>query len=295
MNGSRIAAAFLLRIATSLEGGATLSRALKHLSEDSDGVGEVAERVSLRSRAAVGEADAFAKEKDPPWRVIAAAWEISARVGAPLAPTAERLSEAFASLDSLGKKRNVILTGPKATIFLISVLPLVAVAISESLGVALVAELSSFPGILLLAAGAMFLALGVYWAFVMVREVTEKDLVGGLELDLLWVALAGGRSPHKALLLVADTVDRFAAEWVPLDSLAEGSNAHDVLKIAAKNGMPVRKVLLAEADRAREEVQSELEKEAEKLGIRVLIPLGIFILPSFLLIGVVPMVIAMLR
>ncbi|WP_147383456.1 type II secretion system F family protein [Nesterenkonia natronophila] len=68
----------------------------------------------------------------------------------------------------------------------------------------------------------------------------------------------------------------------------------DHLGFAYATGAPSARMLRAAARRVRSELRHEAEAEAEKLGVRMMLPLGMCFLPAFVLVGVVPVVASML-
>lgn len=288
------AALVALKISVLLKGGMSLSRAVEHLSEQSGRLSDIAKRVKARTDNSVSIPHAFAQEDEPCWRAFAVSLEVARRSGAPIAHSCERLSQAFLKIDSLQKKREVLLAGPKSTVVLITLLPLLSIAISSFLGVDVLEELYSPRGIMLLILGVSLLISGVLWALVMIRNVARSDSVEGIELDLLWVALAGGQSPQNAIRLVADCADALRAEWIPLNSFTKRSPVNLILQTAKESGSSIRPLLGSEADSKRQSTQTFLEKKAESLAIKILLPLGFFILPSFVVLGVLPLVMALM-
>lgn len=68
----------------------------------------------------------------------------------------------------------------------------------------------------------------------------------------------------------------------------------NVISAATNLGAPVATMLLAEAEALRATALTELERQAERLGVRVLLPIGLCVLPSFIVLGVIPVLAAVL-
>jgi tight adherence protein B len=81
---------------------------------------------------------------------------------------------------------------------------------------------------------------------------------------------------------------------VSLSALRGDGPVRECLRTADSLGAPVGPLLLGAAETARARTQAELEREAERLAVRVLVPLGVCVLPAFVLLGVVPVLIAVL-
>lgn len=226
--------------------------------------------------------------------MLASAWSLAEQSGAPLSAVLARLSESLSALERLSERRSVLLAGPKATIRLVASLPVLALLMGAMLGFDPVGVLLSPLGAMLAVLGGGLLALGVWWARRLTETLASAECIAGLECELTWVALSGGAAPSVALRRVADCADASGAEWVTLSALSRGAVVRRVLDAASNLGTSAGQMLLAEAQSARAKAQAELERQAERLGVRVLIPLGVCVLPSFIVLGVLPVLLAVL-
>lgn len=293
---TEIAGSFALKVSVMLRGGIGQHRTLEQLSKDADEVGQSAARIRERLKHGLSSGEAIAKEDNgaEAWKLLAVSWIIAEHSGAPLAAALERMSTAFLRLTTLTRRRDVMLAGPKGTVFLISALPLVAFIVGELLGVRVAEQLRTIPGLVLAGSGVLLLIAGIAWSLAMIRAVNERDHVGGFELDLLWIALAGGATPAQARLIIVNTTDSIGAQWVDLDAFGREGVATALLHSRTSSGVPLRDLVIMHSDSIREDVQRTLEKDAEQLAIRVLIPLGLCVLPAFICIGVIPIMLGML-
>lgn len=239
-------------------------------------------------------AAALAAQPQAPWRVLAAAWLLGEQSGAPLAPVLERISAACRELERLAERRAVLHAGPRATVRLVLALPVLAFGLGTLLGFHPIPILMTGPGVLLLLAGAVLLCAGIGWTRALQRRAERSDTVTGLECELLWVALGGGAAPAFARLRTANAVDRVGAEWVPLWRFCRGELLDTVIETAEGTGAALRPLLLAEASAARARAGAGLEREAERFGVQILLPLGLCVLPAFIAVGVAPVILAML-
>lgn len=230
----------------------------------------------------------------PEWRVLAVAWRLAEQSGAPLAPALHRIGTALRGLEQLRARRAVLLAGPRATVRLVSALPPLALLLGALLGFDPVPVLLSSLGAALLAAGTLLLAAGVAWGRALLRQLEREDCVAGIELELVWVALGGGAPPGAAALRAADAIDAFGAEWVPFAAFERSGALAAAVAAAQSTGAPLQRLLLEEAVAARARAQARLEQGAERLGVRVLVPMGVCVLPAFIVLGVLPVLIAML-
>jgi tight adherence protein B len=248
---------------------------------------------AARVRRAVVEIEIDAVEIDAPeWRVLALVWRLAEQSGAPLASTLDRFGEAMRALGRVAERREVLLAGPRSTIRLVALLPPAALLLAALLGFNPLHAFANPVGIATAAAGATLLLLGVRWASGLARRVSEADWVAGWEFELLAIGVGGGSPPQRALKQVADCVDGARVGWVRLESLGWDGPVVRVVAQAEALGTPLGPALLSEAENSRLRAQAELERAAERLGVRVLVPLGVCVLPAFVLLGVVPVLMA---
>lgn len=240
-------------------------------------------------------AAALAAGPGPEWRVLAALWRLAELSGAPLVDTVERFLRSLRELHRVAERRAVLLSAPRATIRLIAALPPVALLLAALLGFDPMLALAHPAGWALLLCGALLLVLGVRWAQRLAARVARADWVAGWEFELAATALAGGGSTAVALRQAVECADLARAEWISLAALGPGGDVTRILLRADRLGVPRMRLLLGEAAARRLEAQTELERAAERLGVVVLIPLGVCVLPAFVLLGVVPVLMAVLE
>lgn len=286
--------ALALTLAAHMRGGLTQQRALELLARENGEGQEIMQRIIGRVARGSTTAEAMLAEEEEPWKLLAATWLIAERTGAPIAQALERMSEALARLASLERRRQVLLAGPQGSVLLIASLPALAVVIGELLGVRVGAQFSTPLGLLLVGVGALLLVAGITWGLGMIRSVRQRDRAAGFELDLLWVALAGNSSPEQARRITVHTLDMIESSWVDLSVFARHGEATTVLASASESGIRLRDLVALRADNLRERTHRDLEREAERLALRVLLPLGLCILPAFVCIGVIPLLMGML-
>lgn len=288
-----VAAVSALRAAALLRGGVPAAKVWRVLGEEP---GAPPQLVMIAERVAEGQQNsaALACSGEPEWRVLAAAWALAQQSGAPSALMLERIADALISLERLRERRSVLLAGPRATIRLVGALPLVALLMGAALGFDPLSVLLSPAGAVLAAIGGLLLLLGVRWASMLTNRLAAAEWVSGIECELCWIALSGGASQTMALRRVVDAVDRFGVDWVKLSAMRSDGSVREVLRVATLHGTPAGPMLLAEANAARVRTLTELEREAERLAVRVLFPIGVCVLPSFIVLGVLPVLFAVM-
>lgn len=291
---SNPAATFATALGSLLRGGAQPRRALEELSRAATPSAPVAQRALETVRRGESATASFAAEPGEDWRLLAASWAIAERSGAPLAATLDHYAEGLVALDALKSRRAVLLAGPKSTVFLVSALPLVAFIAGEFFGVGTFEQLSAAPGLISAVTGVLLMALGLAWGLAMVRSVSSQDRVAGCETTLLWIALAGGSTLTEARRIVVHTVDDLQVAWADLDAFASRGTVTKLLDQAAHGGVSLQQMLTMHANEQRAITAQQLETAAERLGIGVLLPLGLCILPSLVCLGVIPVMLGLL-
>jgi pilus assembly protein TadC len=130
-----------------------------------------------------------------------------------------------------------------------------------------------------------------------------------LLMDLVASAVASGAAPTWALAVVAAAVggvdgaelarvaDRLRLGAPPARAW-EGSPPHlaplrRALELSEASGAPVAGLLREAAEEQRREHQREAVVAASRLGVRVVLPLGLCALPGFALLGVAPVVLGL--
>src|SRR5690606_14525803 len=110
----------------------------------------------------------------------------------------------------------------------------------------------------------------------------------GVGHELLALAMSGGAAPDAALARVEDAARRCGIGVDP-------DSTRSTLEFAVRAGVPVVTLLRAEAARVRRIAVTEVLRRAALLGTRLLAPLALCFLPGFVLLGVVPLMIGILR
>jgi Flp pilus assembly protein TadB len=143
------------------------------------------------------------------------------------------------------------------------------------------------------------------------REAAERDLPG--VVHLLATALESGCDVGASLQLVCDALpgpaSRFLdcvparlslgvpaeAAWRPVLDSPELAPLGRAMLRASRSGASVTDEVGRLADELDRRARARMEDRARTVGVKAAVPLGLCLLPSFLLIGVVPLVIGLMR
>jgi tight adherence protein B len=182
----------------------------------------------------------------------------------------------------------VALAGPMATTRVVLALPGVGILLGTLLGVDALRVLATTPpGWLCLAVGVLLTAGGIRWSRRLIRRARVVDPTPGLGLELLAIAVSGGVSLERGRILVDSALGR--ADLPPL-----GPDVEATMDFSRAAGVPIAGLLGADADEQRRIAHAEGRRRAGELETRLLLPLGCCILPAFLVLGVAPMLLAIL-
>lgn len=277
----------MLRLAVLLSAGVAPGSAWRHVAAQSAS----AVPAFVAGEADVAAALAAASADRPPveglaWRGLAAAWSLAQESGARLGPALRAQASALRDLAEVQRDVEVALAGPVATTRIVAALPAVGVLFGTALGFDTLGTLVGTPagwGCLL---GGTALAVGAWWWMRrLVAAARPSDAVPGLGGDLLVIALGGGAAPERA----REALDRAAARFgLPLDATPLDST----LALATAAGVPAAELLRAEAQECRRAARTQARVRAAALSSSLMLPLGLGVLPAFVLVGIVPLVLA---
>lgn len=252
---------------------------------------DIAEVILLAVNDAERQGGVNARETAAAWRGLAAAWIVATEAGAPLANALREFSHSLRALAQAKRAAATALAGPVATAKLVVVLPVVGVLFGMALGFDTIGTLVSTPaGLACLVVGASLLWGARVWNRRLVRSASPKELTPGLTLDVLAVAVSGGSSIEKARATVLRAFVQSGCATPASDTI----EADAVFDLSQRAGVPAGSLLRSAADRLRREASSAAERKAETLAVTLMLPLGLCVLPAFMLLGVAPLMISVL-
>jgi tight adherence protein B len=103
------------------------------------------------------------------------------------------------------------------------------------------------------------------------------------------IAMSGGGSIDRSRALV-----RAAAEQYDIASPDADDPVDRVLDLSMRAGVPAAELLRSEAEQLRRDARSAGQRRAATLSVTLMLPLGLCVLPAFMLVGVVPLLISVL-
>ena len=251
------------------------------------------------------------------WRSVAAAWAVAIGTGARLGPCLSQLARSQRALGEAQRDIDAALAGPRSTSRLVMVLPVVGLLFGAALGFDTLGTLfGTAPGLVCLTLGTILSLAAWRWSNHMVRRAVPTTSAPGLEIDLRAIALSSGTSIDRARSAVDDALEQCGLGMIGPDTPVRTGRAvrrgvavrragpalssdtaaaiDSVLTLSRAAGIPAAALLVSEAESVRRDARSRAQRTAAALGTRLMLPLGICILPAFMLVGVVPLVLSVL-
>jgi len=108
-------------------------------------------------------------------------------------------------------------------------------------------------------------------------------------------AAEGDSSPRLEKVAAALQLGtEWSSAWALAGDDANLASIREALKFGAGTGAPSADILHAQAEQLRHRRKQEAERRAAALGTKLVLPLGLCALPSFVCLGIVPVLISLL-
>ena len=116
----------------------------------------------------------------------------------------------------------------------------------------------------------------------------------GLELELTAIGMTGGGSLDGARRTARQGAERFGLRGAGAGDTATDAVIDRVLALSARAGVPAAELLRSEAEQLRRDARTSGRQRAETLAVTLMLPLGVCVLPAFMLVGVAPLLLSVL-
>lgn len=194
--------------------------------------------------------------------------------------------------ERFGKRIEVAQANPKSTSRLVIWLPLLTLAMAQLVGWDVVRTLTESPIVLVsFCLGLGLLLISKLITTRMIKRAEPEVSVAGFFLIGVALEASGGahlfQAQERALKLYREHFDKSP----PANELSELS---EVELLVQTTGARVSDLLLSQAQSMQETELLEFEIKIEKLGVRLMLPLGLGVLPAFCLLAIVPLMVTML-
>ncbi|MDM7888744.1 type II secretion system F family protein [Curtobacterium sp. RHCJP20] len=262
---------------------------------DAAGAARVLDRVAVLVAAGVppprawGLVGGVPRVDDPAWHDVLVVLRVAERTGAPSAGALRALAAAMRRSAAADRAVRVALAGPRTSARVVLALPLLGLGLGSVWGAGALQVLLARPvGWACCATAALLVLVGRRWSHRMIAVATPDGHVPGILLDAWAVALGSGGSWRSAERAVQETLQE-------LDHRATADDAarirlDEVLALSRRAGVPAAALLRAAAEDLRDDAAAAGLAAAERLAVRLVLPLGVCVLPAFVLVGVVPVV-----
>lgn len=255
-------------------------------------------RVAREARSGQRVGTILRGRDEPSWRSLGCAWTLAERTGAPLARGLSDLAQTFRDFGAAEREVELALAGPSSAARLVMGLPAVGVLLGLALGFDSLGVLFGTPiGIGCLAGGLVLMVAAHLWNRALITSASRRDQLPGLALDLTALGMLGGASAVAVVAQVEQVLEEADLGGVGSASgglaLADG-RVERVLVLARDAGVPAAALLRSEAALERRDARARSSRKAAELGVRLMLPLGLCVLPAFLLLGVAPLILAVL-
>lgn len=219
-----------------------------------------------------------------------AIWGLATKVGGSVAAAIENLAGVFAAQAKHSREVELAFAGPKATAKLVSILPILGLVLAQLLGMNPFRAIFTNPiGFISVALGAVLMILGRVWTKSILAKANPEESDPGLFFDAIRVGLNSGLPLSQSTQVAIDAIRPDAQSLEPQVARIEALAA-----LTRRSGAAIGSLVKAEADQAREVVRFREAEAIARLSVRLMIPLGVVVLPAFVLSTIAPIAISLL-
>lgn len=199
--------------------------------------------------------------------------EVNSTVGGPIAATLQRYAQVLRRRESLKQEIQIAATGPKASARLVMNLPILVLLGGAISGIPVIRVFTtSWLAGVCLGLGLVLYWLGSKWTNKLLAAAQPSNSDPGFQLELLAISVGAG-------LPVGYACKHIGIEEGSVDFL--GSQ------------IPSLQLITDRADELRIERHTADRLRIQKVSVAILWPLGLTVLPAFVLVSIVPLALAM--
>ncbi len=224
-------------------------------------------------------------------------WRLATSLGGPIVLALNRITEVFDRTQRNQQEVQLAFAGPQSTAKLVMWLPVLALLLSQLVGMnPLGAIVGSLLGALSVSIGAGLMVAGRFWTKrLLARALPNPDDAAAIDrgayLDCVLIGLQAGL-PLSQARQSADLEFESGFQAKPLAENFEALEA--AAELSRTTGAALTQILLSNADAFRENQRFEIASRISKLGVQLMIPLGLAVLPAFVLLAIVPIAVSLL-
>ncbi len=224
-------------------------------------------------------------------------WRLATSLGGPIVLALNRITEVFDRTQRNQQEVQLAFAGPQSTAKLVMWLPVLALVLSQLVGMNPLGAIVGSPlGALSVSVGAGLMVAGRWWTKrLLARALPNPDdplaIDRGAYLDCVLIGLQAGL-PLSQARQSADLEFESGFQAKPLTENFEALDA--AAELSRTTGAALTQILLSNADAFREKQRFEIASRISKLGVQLMIPLGLAVLPAFVLLAIVPIAVSLL-
>lgn len=219
-------------------------------------------------------------------------WGLSAKLGGPILLALNRIADVFDRQQRNQREVQLAFSGPQATAKLVMWLPVLALLLGQAVGMNPIGAIfHSLLGALSVSLGLGLMVAGRQWTRRLLARALPASRDPGAFLDCVLIGLQAGLPLSAAQKQAAQDYE-LAFDAPPDEQNFE--RLENAAELSRSTGAAVGEILIAEADGFREQQRYEVATRISKLGVQLMIPLGVAVLPAFILLSIVPIAISLL-
>ncbi|MFN6316175.1 MAG: hypothetical protein ACK4VJ_05940 [Rhodoluna sp.] len=217
---------------------------------------------------------------------------VALETGSAAATEISLIADQIAELEKSRQRIEILRAAPRASVRLIIWFPVVVFALAELSGFGLIESIIRQP-VLLASVGIGFclLIIAKFSTGRFVRAVGPEQSSTGLFLLGVAMNLGAGGSIENSRTLATGM---FQKVYGISPEETEIAAFREIAELSEQTGNPAGELFRRQADILQRLEQLEIGKRIEKLSIRLLLPLGLLVLPAFILMALVPLSFSML-
>lgn len=219
-------------------------------------------------------------------------WGLSAKLGGPILLALNRIADVFDRQQRNEREVQLAFSGPQATAKLVMWLPVLALLLGQAVGMNPIGAIfHSLLGALSVSLGLGLMVAGRQWTRRLLARALPTSRDPGAFLDCVLIGLQAGLPLSAAQKQAAQDYE-LAFDLPPDEQNFE--RLENAAELSRSTGAAVGEILIAEADGFREQQRYEVATRISKLSVQLMIPLGVAVLPAFILLSIVPIAISLL-
>ena len=218
--------------------------------------------------------------------------EVARDAGSKVAYEVDVVADLFMFKERSLQRITVAHASPKASAKLVIWLPLLTLGLAQFAGMKIVESMISKPVMLLsLGFGLLLLLLAKTVSTRLIKRAKPEDSAIGFYLMGVALESSGGASLNQAQNRATDI---FVSVFGSNPSTEELTAMAQVALLVEETGARVGDLLRRQAEQLQREALVAAEIKIEKLSVRLMLPLGLAVLPAFLFVTVIPLMFSML-